>query len=285
MKNLGDLSQSRLLIFGGCYSNLAATQAMRDVAIQLKLKPQQIICTGDLVAYCGEPVQVVDLIRDWGIHVLMGNCEESLGFEEPDCGCGFDQESVCSILSIGWYQYASRRMTTAQKDWMKSLPRLIEFQFQSFRFKIVHGSVVSINQFIFPSTSAETKLTQIKQADADVVIGGHSGIPFGQTFGDNTAGISAWLNSGVIGMPANDATTDGWYMLIDAKGSDIQASWHRLEYDASASKKSTKAAGMVEYAEALTTGLWPSMDILPAAEQGKQGQRLSVKPVNLSQIH
>ena len=286
MKNLGNLNATRLLIFGGCYSNLAATQAMRDVANQLKIEPQHVICTGDLVAYCGEPAQVVDLIRDWGIHVLMGNCEESLGFEKLDCGCGFEQTSVCSTLSIAWYQFASQQITADHRRWMKSLPRLIEFQFQSSRFSVVHGSVSSINQFIFPSTAAETKLTQIEQSDSDVVIGGHSGIPFGQTFadkvGDNTSKNRAWLNSGVIGMPANDGTVDGWYMLIESEDLGSQVSWHRLEYDVNASQKSTAEAGMVEYAQALTTGLWPSIDILPTLERSECGQRLSIEPLTLN---
>lgn len=286
MKNLGHLKAPRLLVFGGCYSNLAATKAMRKVASQLKIEPRHIICTGDLVAYCGEPAEVVDLIRDWGIHVLMGNCEESLGFEQLDCGCGFEQESVCSTLSIAWYQYASKRITPDSRDWMKSLPGLIEFQFQSLRFSVVHGSVASINQFIFPSTSSETKLTQIQQAASDVVIGGHSGIPFGQTFANNLVGNSpgnkAWLNSGVIGMPANDGTADGWYMLIKTEKPGIRVSWHRLEYEVASSQKTTKEAGMVEYAKALTTGLWPSMDILPLPEREQQGRRISIKPMALS---
>lgn len=289
MINLGDISESRLLIFGGCYSNLAATQAMQTVARELDIESQQIICTGDLIAYCAEPVEVIDLIQDWGIHVLMGNCEESLGFEQLDCGCGFEQTSACSTLSIAWYKYASTCIKPEQRFWMKSLPRLIEFEFQSFRFSVVHGSVTSINQFIFPSTEAKIKLAQIYQADTDVVIGGHSGIPFGQSFVDeaiiNEASINetlkskAWLNSGVIGMPANDGTADGWYMLIEAESSGYRVNWHRLAYDAKASQDTTRKAGMVEYSEALTTGLWPSMDILPTTEQRVQGQRLEVKPL------
>jgi predicted phosphodiesterase len=287
MTNLGDISTaSRLLVFGGCYSNLAATQAMQAVARELDIGPQQIICTGDLIAYCAEPVEVIELIQDWGIHVLMGNCEESLGFEQLDCGCGFEQASTCSTLSIEWYRYTSQRVTLEHRSWMKSLPRLIEFQFQSTRFSVVHGSVTSINQFIFPSTEAKIKLAQVNQARTDVVIGGHSGIPFGQSFIDEASVSKVWLNSGVIGMPANDGTADGWYMLIDTGNltgnSGYRVSWQRLAYDAKASQATTRKAGMVEYAEALTTGLWPSMDILPLEEQEVQGQRLELKTITMN---
>ncbi|HKL26714.1 MAG TPA: metallophosphoesterase family protein, partial [Desulfuromonadales bacterium] len=58
-----------VLIFGGPYSNLAATQAMRAKAEELEIPPERTICTGDVVAYCAEPRETVDLIRDWGVAV------------------------------------------------------------------------------------------------------------------------------------------------------------------------------------------------------------------------
>lgn len=73
---------------------------MRAVAEQLAIPPQQVICTGDLVAYCAHPQETVELIRDWGIHIVRGNCEESLASGALDCGCGFEEGSVCSTLSV-----------------------------------------------------------------------------------------------------------------------------------------------------------------------------------------
>ncbi|MCP4392390.1 MAG: metallophosphoesterase, partial [Gammaproteobacteria bacterium] len=123
----------RLLIFGGPYSNFAATVAMRQRALDLGISADRVICTGDLVAYCAEPDQTLQLIRDWGIRVVMGNCEESLAFSEPDCGCGFDADSSCSTLAITWYRYADRRVTPEQRRWMQSLPRHIDFQLSGTR--------------------------------------------------------------------------------------------------------------------------------------------------------
>jgi len=58
--------------------------------------------------------------------------------------------------------------------------------------------------------------------------------------------------------------------------------WKRLNYDAKASQKTTRIAGMLEYADALTTGLWPNMDILPTKEQVVRGQRLKVKSMSIA---
>lgn len=275
MADLGNLVD-RLLIFGGPYSNLAATEAMRRRALELEIDANRVICTGDLVAYCAEPDQTLDLIRDWDIHVVMGNCEESLAFSEPDCGCGFAEGSSCSTLAVTWYQYADQRVTSAQRRWMQSLPRSIEFEMSGKRFKTVHGSLSSINEFVFASQDTEAKLAQIRQAGVDIIVGGHAGIPFGQQIED-----CHWLNAGVIGMPANDGGSHGWYMLIEPVDSALQISWHHLDYDHQASRQSTIAAGMVEYGQALGVGLWPSMDILPEAERRQRGQPLSLPPINI----
>ena len=77
-----------VLCFGGPYSNVQATDAMLARVRALGLAPQQIVCTGDVVAYAGDPVAIVERVRDDGIRVVMGNCEESLGFNAADCGCG-----------------------------------------------------------------------------------------------------------------------------------------------------------------------------------------------------
>jgi len=275
MTDLGNMVD-RLLIFGGPYSNLAATEAMRRRALELEIQADHIICTGDLVAYCAEPCQTLDLVRDWGIHVVMGNCEESLALSEPDCGCGFVEGSNCSTLALTWYQYADQRVNSSQRRWMQSLPRSIEFEMSAKRIKIVHGSLSSINEFVFASQDAASKLAQFRESGVDVIVGGHSGIPFGQQIGD-----CYWLNAGVIGMPANDGATHGWYMLLESYAAGLHVSWHRLAYDHRCSRQSTIAAGMIEYGQALGDGLWPSMDNLPETERQQRGQPLNLPPIHI----
>ena len=274
VKHLGNIAE-KLLVFGGPYSNLAATMALQARARELDIAAERIICTGDIVAYCAEPAQTIELIRDWGIHVVMGNCKEALAFSEADCGSGFAADSSCSTLAITWYQYADRRVTAEQRLWMQDIPRSIEFEAGGKGFKVVHGSLSSINEFVFASSDAAAKLEQIRVAGVDVVIGGHCGIPFGQGI-DNLF----WLNAGVIGMPANDGGSHGWYMMIDPAADGLQVSWHRLDYDHETSRRTTIAAGMPEYGRALLDGRWPSIDILPEAESRQSGQ-----PLDLPTLH
>ncbi len=95
--NLNRLTKTTML-FGGPYSNFQAASAVKSIADNLEIQPNHVICTGDLVAYCGQPEKTVNLIRDWGCHVVTGNCEESVGNDMSDCGCGFEADSVCATL-------------------------------------------------------------------------------------------------------------------------------------------------------------------------------------------
>ncbi len=275
MNDIGSL-HGRILVFGGPYGNLAATRALRDRAAALDVSPGQVICTGDLVAYCAEPAETVALVRDWGIHVVMGNCEEALAASEPDCGCGFEPGSACSALAEAWYRFSDRRVDAAQRRWMQTLPRSLDFSAGGLRFRVVHGSPDRINEFVFASTPAQAKRAWIARAGVDAIVGGHSGIPFGQAFDGRY-----WLNAGVVGLPANDGGAHVWYLLIDCLDDALEVSWHRLAYDHSAGERSTRAAGMREYADALASGLWPSLDILPPAERAQTGLPLDLPPLRI----
>ena len=277
IQNLGVL-EGPLLVFGGPYSNLAASRALRDVAVKLAIPPQRIICTGDLVAYCAEPEETVNLIREWGVHVVLGNCEESFASRALDCGCGFEAGSPCSVLSDQWFRYADARISEGNRLWMGQLPVSLTFQLGSQRFSCVHGGVESINKFLFASTPEAEKAAELSllSQGIDGLITGHCGIPFGQMIEGR-----AWLNAGVIGLPANDGTADGWYLVIDHVDNMIKCEWHRLSYPSEQTRQTMLDAGLVNgYADTLISGLWPSEDVLPAEEKMKRGKALEVEPLS-----
>jgi predicted phosphodiesterase len=276
-QNLG-LLEGPLLVFGGPYSNLAATRALHDVSVKLAIPPQRIICTGDLVAYCAEPEETVNLIREWGVHVVLGNCEESLASRALDCGCGFKAGSTCSTLSDQWFRYADGKISEDNRSWMGKLPVSLTFQLGCRRFSCVHGGVESINKFLFASTHEAEKTVEMSflSQDIDGLIAGHCGIPFGQMVDGR-----AWLNAGVIGLPANDGSSDGWYLLIDHIDNMIKCKWHRLSYPAEQSRQTMLDAGLVSgYADTLIRGLWPSEDVLPAEEKKNRGNTLEIEPLS-----
>lgn len=268
-----------VLVFGGPYSNFEATRAVLDEAGRRGIPASNVICTGDLVAYCGSPAETVDLVRRSGIHVVMGNCDEQLANGADDCGCGFPEGSACERLSADWYAFADRRIDPEARRWLASLPRRIDLELGGVRLAVIHGSVSTINQFVFASSPEDDKRQELALSGVDGVIGGHCGVPFTQAIDGKL-----WHNPGVIGMPANDGTPRVWFSVLTPVAGGINIEHVALEYDHAAAQSAMRAAGLPgDYREALGSGLWPSCDVLPPRERELQGQPVDAGAVVWSQ--
>jgi len=265
-----------LLVFGGPYSNLEATEALRRRADVLGIPPGNVICTGDIVAYCASPEETARLVADWGCHVIQGNCEQQLAVAAEDCACNFEDGTECATLAKGWYPYANTRMSDGMRAWMGGLPGTLHFDYAGRSFHVVHGGTAIVNRWVFQS-ERDVLAEEVVLSGADITIAGHSGIPY-----IARVGRRVWFNPGVIGMPANDGTAEVWYGLIRAIDGGVLLSTHRLAYDhhtaAAAMRRSGHANG---YARTLITGLWPSLDILPPAEREATGQRIRQRTMRL----
>ncbi|MGY8871744.1 MAG: hypothetical protein ACKVJE_15005, partial [Pseudomonadales bacterium] len=81
---------------------------------------------------------------------------------------------------------------------------------------------------------------------------------------------------------ANDGTRDGWYMLVIPTQEGVGVEWHRLAYDAQSAASTMQREGLnTGYKDALLTGIWPSVDVLPDEERSVSGQRLSIDSLYL----
>ncbi len=265
-----------LLVFGGPYSNLQATEALRRRADDLAIPAQNVICTGDVVAYCAAPEETARYIAEWGCHVIQGNCEQQLAAGDEDCACNFEDGTECAALAKGWYPYANARMSDEMRAWMGGLPETLPFTYGGRTFRVVHGGTSVVNRWVFQS-ERDVLAEELALAAADVIIAGHSGIPYITRIGQGT-----WFNPGVIGMPANDGTADVWYGLIREIDGCLLLSTHRLAYDHHAAAATMRRSGHANaYARTLITGLWPSLDILPPAERAATGKRIRQRTMRL----
>lgn len=256
-----------VLCFGGPYSNLQATRAVLDEAARLGIPAQRTVCTGDVIAYCGDPAATLNLVMASGIACIMGNCEENLAADADDCGCGFEPGTACDLLSRGWYAHAARAITPAHQAWMAALPRRLVIEVADRRLAVVHGGADAISRFLFASAPAEVLADEIASTGCDGVIAGHCGLPFTRIIRG-----ALWHNPGAIGMPANDGTPRTWYSLLIPEDSHLRIEHRALDYDWAAASATMRAAGLAEdYASALSTGFWPSSDVLSGPERARTG--------------
>ena len=259
-----------VLVFGGPYSNLQATEAVLAEAGRRGIPPERIVCTGDVVAYGAAARETVALVRRAGIRVVRGNCEEALGQSGRDCGCGFAPGSACHRLSAAWYAHADRELGAEDRAWMRSLAPRLDIEIAGFRLAVLHGGVSDVSRFVFASVPARVKALELQAAGTDGIVAGHCGLPFSQVVGGRL-----WHNAGAVGMPANDGTPRVWFSLL-TPGNGLRIEHVALAYDHAAAARAMRAAGLPEgYAAALETGLWPSCDVLPPAELKATGVPLA----------
>lgn len=253
--DLGALD-AEVILCGGPYSNLQALEALAACT-----GGRPVICTGDVVAYGGDPAAVVDRIRELGWPVVAGNCERQLAENADDCGCGFDEGTTCDLLSRGWYAHALNEIDAAARAWMAALPDMAVFTHRGLRYAVVHGGATAINRFLWPVTPEAgftEELAEINRqaGPVDAVVAGHCGIAFTRV----VAG-ALWINAGALGLPPHDGRTATRYVRLTAAGPVIE----RLDYDWGAAQAAMRLAGLTQgYDVALETGLWPSEDVLPA---------------------
>ena len=194
--------------------------------------------------------------------------EEQLAEDADDCACGFEEGSECNLLARTWYAHAQAEITPELRAWMADLPAHLTFTMSGKSVRVVHGAPSQTNRFMWESFSNETFAEELDLAHADIVIAGHTGLPFTRTFSDGRL----WHNSGALGMPANDGTPRVWVSVISPGDHGPWFEHIALEYDFMSAARKMREQNLPEgYATALETGLWPSLDILPETERQTTG--------------
>lgn len=266
INHIGNVS-GKALLFGGVYSNLQALKALKQVAEHEGIAPENCICTGDIVGYCAQPEETVQLFKIWKPKSIAGNVEIQLREGAEDCACDFKKGSRCDGFSQQWYPYAQSKLSNDSLEFMQTLPDHITFNYAGKKVMVVHGSYSNTSEFIFKSTPWETKASNFSVGNYDVIIGGHCGLPF-----HHEKNHKLWLNPGVIGMPANDGNSSVWYAILDDDNGALNHKHHTLNYNYKLTNKLMKNGLLPEeYARTIITGIWDNTEILPDIESGLQG--------------
>lgn len=258
-QDLGELAEP-VLLFGGPYSNLQATEAVLSQAAALGVSEGHVICTGDVVAYCAQPAETVAAVCAAQVVVVAGNCEKQLAANALDCGCGFEAGTTCDLLSAGWYAHANAEVDDEARRWMAGLPDVVTFQQGGSRVAVIHGGVTDVARFVFSVSPEVVFVEEIAALEAlvgpvDMVIAGHSGIAFERQVGD-----VIWVNAGAVGMPEHDGRRETRFVILQ----DGKAEIRELAYDAQSACTAMQKVGLRQgYDRALLSGYWPSEDVLP----------------------
>jgi putative phosphoesterase len=238
----------RVTIFGDIHGNLPALEAVLADIEAHGLSPDY--CLGDLVGYGTFPNEVTSLIREKNIPTIIGNYDQGVGNGSDDCGCAYTSKEAEALgkRSIAWTnQHTSRD----NKQFLKQLRASIPIQLGDLRVLLVHGSPRKINEYLFADRPDATMERLLNLADADVLVCGHTHIPYHRILPSGRHVV----NAGSVGKP-KDGNPQACYVVLEANNSDLAVTFNRVEYDVEKTAQAIEASDMPhEYAEMLRTGI------------------------------
>ncbi len=250
-----------LAIFSDVHANLPALEAvLRDIDARLgRAEVDAVYCLGDLVGYATWPNEVVTSIQERGIPTIAGNYDEGVGLNSDDCGCAYvtDEDKARGAESIA---YTNEAVTEATRRYLRSLARHIRLTLAAPRQSdaapvevlMVHGSPRRINEYLFEDRPDKTLLRRMDDAEADVMLFGHTHKPYHKALAAETEdGQTAYrhaINIGSVGKP-KDGDPRACYVLLtvdpERPKSDrdyCRAEFVRVEYDVEEAARSVEAS-------------------------------------------
>ncbi len=249
----------KLAFFSDIHANLPALECcLEDID---KHKPDAVYCLGDLVGYNIWPNEVIKEITKRKIPTIAGNYDFGIGRSSNDCGCAYktDEEKANGAVSIS---YTNEIVTAPERAYLRSLPSHIRLEYQlndqRFDLLMVHGSPRKINEYLFVDRDEKSLLRIMVEANADIMLFGHTHKPFHRTLKDEAGKYRHAINIGSVGKP-KDGDPRGCYVLMELNESfstkspdSIKVEFKRFSYDVEKAAKAVEDSPLPNaYAESL----------------------------------
>ncbi|MCG8402634.1 MAG: metallophosphatase family protein [Firmicutes bacterium] len=235
----------KMAVFADVHGNKHALEAvLKDIQAR---NPDLVVCLGDLVGYNAFPGEVVRLIRDCGITTVLGNYDDAIANDRLVCGCDYKDEKAAElgVRSISW---TAANTGAEEKEFMRSLPEKLMKEIGGYHVLFVHGSPRQLNQYLFEDVPAQEVLAMMEEAGADVLICGHTHLPYHRILGERHV-----INCGSAGKPKH-GDPDAVYALVEINRG-VKATFIKVSYDYEAAARAVKSAGLPEeFAVILRTG-------------------------------
>lgn len=250
MTSSSSSSIKKIAIFSDIHGNLQALQAILNEIDSLK--PDFILCCGDVVGYGANPNECCELLRERKIPTIAGNHDfAALGLID------ITYFNDVARTAITW---TADQLTSENANFLKNLPMSVPMEEMLF----VHSSPYQPELWHYVITMGNAR-TAFQHFTEKVCFIGHSHTPFiVENFDNNlTCPESPTLkmrdnarylvNVGSVGQP-RDRNPDACFALYDRDSSILEI--RRTNYDRAQAQTSIISAGLPkELAERLSYGL------------------------------
>lgn len=225
----------RFVVLGDIHSNKFALESvLKDIA---ERNVDFIVSTGDLVGYLPFPNEVIEMIRSNKVLVVKGNHDkhvaESNALQNEEINKMSDEQiqNNASSAFTNWIIKDEYRM------FLNHLPLQLVISCNGLKTIIVHGSPESIDEYLFENSERVFELS--KTIDADILICGHTHIPFHQKIEGKH-----FINAGSVGKPKHGGP-QATYVIVDVEANKVEAEVIKVDYDMEGIIKTIKSSRMI----------------------------------------
>jgi len=188
--------------FSDLHSNYPALLRLWDTLRELGLTDRPVLNAGDNVAYGDDPEQCVRFLRaNPDILNVRGNYDKTVAHfpekaEKFRKAWGEDRPQKLAAIAAD-----SARISDESRQWLSSLPKEMQVTLSGHRIILTHYAP-GVKEGLGPWTSDQRLIELASKAHADVVVCGHTHIPFVRP-----AGGVLFVNPGTVGKPWNGEMT------------------------------------------------------------------------------
>ncbi len=249
----------RAAVLSCIHGNIEALEAVYDDVRDAGV--DEIICLGDLVGYGPYPNEVIRFIQKHNIPTVRGCWDQAIGERHEDCGCKFatEEDAEFGKMVFGW---TLRRVTGKNRRFLAELPfGVVRSNTPAGAQVYVHGSPRSSSEYLTETTHELLLFERAAAAECDVLICGHTHIPFARTI-EGTLSVrdapgirprrrarsvklqtKLIINAGSVGEP-RDGRSESSYVVFDSESGKVEI--RRVAYDVAKTAEAMLDRGLPE---------------------------------------
>ena len=233
----------KYLILSDIHAN---QEAMTAVLSFVRRKPwDKCVLLGDIVGYCANPNQAVDMVRNLRpVVAVRGNHDK--------VASGLEQGELFNRMALEAALWTRRKLTRTNIEWLKKLPKgplLVDGT-----FAICHGTPVDEDAYIFGEIEA---LNVFRHTDFPITFFGHSHFPVIFALSPDAIttiltvapsfrfrlrkGVRYLINPGSVGQP-RDGNPLASFAFYDSDSRVVTI--HRIPYQVKDTQKKILKAGL-----------------------------------------
>jgi len=230
----------RLAVITDVHANLEAFQAvLKEID---KVGVDEIYHLGDIVGYNANPNECIDLLRERGIHAIMGNHDAA--------ACGLEDPVFFRAAAKKAVLWTRDKLRDDTRDFLRNLPDEAVFNRSCLG---VHGSPMSRDDYIIDWLDAMRQLEYLNGRPVDICFFGHShkASLFSERGTHHSLEASNqhhleehsryFINPGAVGQP-RDRDPRAAFCILDTESFIVD--FGRAEYDVDLTCKKIRKAGL-----------------------------------------